>query len=153
MQRLHCIHSQFLFNYTELENGDLKWELSGQMEMIDNPWKVIPSSRDKIPQLFQTVSGLPNTEKIHIANNAVVDWQMNLKKKRVSSTDTNDRKSIPFLQPSVQNRTLRDFFSHMAKMYNWQFTQSDLSGFEGSLAGVLKELYKQRLAEFVSTTF
>lgn len=137
---------------TEIEDGKKKWIESGLLQRVSNPWKTIPGSHTQIPMLWKVCSGSPDIEKIHLANDAVVDWQINYKKKNVEEKDDppKDRSDIPYYQPSSQNRTLRDFFGHMAKNYNWCFTQSDLKGFAGSLSAVLKSLYDERLKKYVS---
>ena len=38
----------------------------------------------------------------------------------------------------------------MKKTYDWNVQEDDLKGFDGCLAGVMAEVYDQRLKEYVS---
>ena len=38
----------------------------------------------------------------------------------------------------------------MKKTYDWNVQEDDLKGFDGCLAGVMAEIYDQRLKQFVS---
>ena len=123
------------------------------MQEIENPWRNRKNAKPKIPALFKMVSGVPDNDMILLANNAIVDWMLQFKKKSLPKKVNDPPKSmkdVQWYQVSSQNRMIRDFFSHMNKNYDWMFTQSNLKGFEGCLAGVLKEMYRQRLLDFVS---
>ena len=150
------IISPLTFSYplrSALENGEKKWEKSGLLDEIENPWRNRPNAKPTIPALFKMLSGVPDTDMIHLGNSAIVDWMLGFKKKSLPKKVNDPPKSmkdVKWYQVSSQNRMIRDFFSHMNKNYDWMFTQSNLKGFEGCLAGVLKEMYRQRLLEFVS---
>ena len=100
---------------------------------------------ETIPKAFLVVSGALDPMKIKLVNCMLVDWQINLKKKRV-------KKSDPFVwyQPSTQSMQLRTFLSHMKTVHNWKFDAVNFSKFEGCLNGVINTIYEQRRQLFVS---
>ena len=73
-----------------------------------------------------------------------VDWQIKLKKKK----DVEEGE-CPFYHTNTQNTELRVFFGYMKKTYDWNVKEDDLKGFDGCLAGVMAEVYDQRLKEYV----
>ena len=77
----------------------------------------------------------------------MVDWQLNVRKQKVPAG------GCPFYSPASTNTNIRVFFATCKSQYDWHLTLEDVSGFPGSLAGVLKELYAKRAKEWVSSFF
>ena len=127
------------------KNGNQKWEKMLEMEKNSN--KVRVRSSDEVPTAFSTCAGTPNQVKILLANAMIVDWQLNLRKKKF------DEHECPFYQPSTQSVGVRTFFGHMKKYYDWQINENDLKNFPGSLDAVLKKEFQRREKEWVSEFF
>ena len=98
-----------------------------------------------IPKAFEIVSGALDPMKVKLANCMLVDWQINLKKKRVKKSDP-----FEWYQPSTQSMQLRTFLSHMKTRHNWKFDACHFMKFEGCLNGVINTIYEQRRQLFVS---
>jgi len=123
--------------------GKQKWNF--MLKTVKNPQFVVGNGSPEVPFAFPSVAGIPTRKKLHLANAMICDWQLNLRKKGVVKDG-----ECPYYQPSTQNVELRTFFGHMTKHHDWQFSDSELKGFEGSLYGCIQEMYAQRLEEFVS---
>ena len=98
-----------------------------------------------VPAILVALSGEATKQKLDLANRALVDWQVRVKK--VKKLDKNE---CPFLQPSTQNMELRCWFSMMKDKYDFRFKISDFMKFNGSLGGVMKALYQKRVETWVS---
>ncbi len=126
------------------ENGFKKWEK--MLQLVANPHRNIPRAPKEVPRAFVVCSGHPVTqEKILLANKMIVDWQIDLKKVKITKEN-----GLPVYATTTQNTELRVFFAFMKRMHNWQFVKKNFRGFEGSVAGVNKELYGQRAVQHVS---
>ena len=112
---------------------------------VKNPHYVPGNGLIEVPFAFVSVAGPISKKKLMLANEMLKDWQLKLEKK-VKVKDGECR----FYQPSTQNVELRTFFGHMSKCHDWQFSETELRGFKGSLTGVIQEMYAQRLEKFVS---
>jgi len=123
--------------------GKQKWNF--MLKSVKNPQFVVGNGSPEVPFAFPSVAGIPTRKKLHLANAMICDWQLNLRKKGVVKDG-----ECPYYQPSTQNVELRTFFGHMSKHHDWQFSDNELKGFEGSLYGCIQEMYAQRLEEFVS---
>ena len=123
--------------------GKQKW--NSMLQNVRNPQFVVGNGSPEVPFAFPSVAGIPSRKKLLLADAMLCDWQLNLKKK----VDVKDGE-CPFYQPSTQNVELRTFFGHMSKHHDWQFSDSELKGFKGSLYGVIQEMYAQRLEKYVS---
>ena len=95
--------------------------------------------------IFDVLSGPVDSKKKALLNAAMVDWQLSVRKKKVGLDQ------CPFYSPASTNTNIRVFFATCKSQYDWQLTLDDVSGFPGSLAGVLKELYAKRAKEWVSS--
>ena len=115
------------------------------LKNVKNPQFVVGNGSSVVPFAFVAVSGFPSRKKLMLANAMLIDWQINLRKKTTKKDEV-----CPFYQPSTQNVEMRTFFAHMAKMHDWQFSESELKGYKGSLTGVIQEIYAQRLEKYVS---
>ena len=85
-----------------------------------------------IPHLFVLCSGPMDSKKRDLANRTVVDWQLCLKKKKLK------KGKCPWYAPSSQNVERRTFLSRMARDYEWQWNENNLSGFDGSTTKLRK---------------
>ena len=83
---------------------------------------------------------------LEIANAAFVDWHVSLRK--VKQVD--EKKEFPFLQPASQNMMHRTLMARLRDAYDFRYTTSDFTKFNGSLGGVLASLYNQRVKIWVS---
>lgn len=124
------------------KDGNQKW--AKMLEEVDNPFRVGRTGSEKIPLAYLVGSGEKHPKKKHLVNGMLVDWQINLKRKKPA------KNGCPYFMPSTQNTEIRTFFAHMRKTYMWQFGETDFKGFEGSLHGVINSVYAQRLAKWVS---
>ena len=139
---------------TQLETG-IKTDTKGGiqvykalLEPVPNPFKKTGRAESKtVPLLFVEVGGDLNQMKISLANRAICDWQIRLKKKKKPKEG-----ECPFYQPSTQSMELRSFFGHMSRQYHWQITAKSLTGFDGALCHVMGEVYSQREEIWVSDT-
>ena len=110
----------------------------------------LQSSRLKpvlVPAIFAALSGLVNQRKIQVANKAIVDWQLRLKKARVG------KQKCPFYQPSTQCVEYRSFLGRMKKHHDWGFNEGHFSGFPGSVKSVLDDIFQKREKVWVSFGF
>jgi len=119
------------------------------LETVENPNRL--GGLSEVPFCFVVCSGAITQVKILLMNAMLVDWQLNLKKKRVSpgNIDTN---TCPYYQPSTQATELRTFFGNMTKYYDWQVGQSHFKNFDGALSGVLAAEFTRREGLWVSAT-
>ena len=97
-----------------------------------------------IPALFAILAGNTTRDKIELANRAIVDWQIRVRKKLVG------KKGCPWFQPSSQATDYKTFLARMSADYEWQLVQSDFNGFVGSVDAVLEKLFQERRVEWVS---
>ena len=88
--------------------------------------------------LFVQIGGDLTHDKICLANKALCEWQVRLRMKKKPKDG-----ECPFYQPSMQSMELSSFFGHMARKYDWEITEKDLSGFDGALSCVMEEVYMQ----------
>ena len=95
-------------------------------------------------KIFVVLAGPVTAEKKFLCNRSLVEWQTNVKKQRPSGD------GCPYYSPASTNTNIRVFFATAKNQYGWQLTLEDVSGFNGSLAGVLKVLYAKRSKEWVS---
>lgn len=100
---------------------------------------------ETIPKAFKVVSGTVNSLKLKLANKMLVDWQLNVEKKRIKESDP-----FPYYQPSTQSMHLRTFFHYMSVFHGWEFGASHFTNFEGCLNGVINTIYEQRFQKYVS---
>ena len=100
---------------------------------------------EKIARLFVEMSGPKNAFKKELANSAMVDWHVALRKAK----KVDEEKECPFLQPSSQNMMHRTLMSRLRDCYDFRFTSADFTKFNGSLGGVLALLYRQRQKKWV----
>ena len=113
------------------------------LKPVENPF----GGRNKaeyIPHLFVLCSGPMDSKKRDLANRTVVDWQLRLKKKKLK------KGKCPWYAPSSQNVERRTFLSRMARDYEWQWNENNLSGFDGCLDSVIASTYAAREKEWVS---
>jgi hypothetical protein len=143
VQITHIHH--FLKLKTGTDDGKLKW--ASLLEEVPNPQYtgLDKQHSETIPKAFLVVSGALDPMKVKLCNFMLVDWQINLKKKRVKKSDP-----FEWYQPSTQSMQFRTFLSHMKTMHNWKFDATNFSKFEGCLNGVINTIYEQRRQEFVS---
>ena len=106
-----------------------------------------PTGSKDVELIFEVLSGPVTAEKKAICNAAMVDWQVNVKKKKVPLG------GCPFYSPASTNTNLRVFFATCKSQHDWHLCLEDVSGYPGSLAGVLKVLYEKRSKEWVSLLF
>ena len=100
-----------------------------------------------VERIFVILSNEPNTQKKHLANMLLCEWQADLKMKN-PDPDT----KCPYYQPSSQNTMIRTFFSAMKRHHDWVLGYDDFKGFGGSLSALLKVKYDKRAAKYVSTS-
>ena len=103
-----------------------------------------PTGTVQMEKIFSVLSGVVTPEKKALCNAAMVDWQTNVRKKKVAAG------ACPYYSPSSSNTNIRVFFATTKTMYDWRLTLDDLSGFPGSLTGVIKVLYEKRANDWVS---
>ena len=85
-------------------------------------------------------------DKLELTNALLIDWQVDLKMEKKPSNEDD----CPFYQPSSQNVGFRTFLAHMKKTHGWIWENKNFTKWDGCLNGVLKELYSQRYAKYVS---
>ena len=132
------------------KNGKMKWKK--MLEAVTNPFycrrKKLMSSKT-IPRCFVILSGKKTLEKIELANQLIVDWQLPLKLIKKSK----DKNECPYYKPSSQSSNFRAFLSIMRKSYHWRFKQTDFTGFEGSLNATMSTVFEERFEKWVSLHF
>ncbi len=112
---------------------------------IKNPFHQDRFSKEEyIPRILYEMSGPRNRKKKDLANRVLVDWQCSTRRKKVKEGE------CPFYQPATQNIQLRTFMAKLKDCYSFEFSLVDFKKFKGSLGSVVKELYSQRLEEWVS---
>jgi hypothetical protein len=138
-------HSSFFQFKIVTDDGKSKW--ASLLEDVPNPQYtgLDRQHSQTIPKAFLIVSGTLDPMKVKLCNFMLVDWQINLKKKRVKKSDP-----FEWYQPSTQSMQLRTFLAHMKSVHNWKFEASNFSKFEGCLNGVINTIFEQRREEFVS---
>ena len=109
------------------------------LKPVENPFT--RNKNERIPHLFVLCSGPMDRKKRDLANRAVVDWQLRLKKKKVK------KGKCPWYAPSSQNVERRTFLSKMTRDYEWQWNENNLSGFDGCLDSVIAGTYAAREKE------
>lgn len=97
-----------------------------------------------VPAIFVALSGPVTRMKTQVANKAIVDWQLRLKKKRVG------KNGCPWHQPSTQCVEYRSFLAWMKSNHDWDFCEGSFTGFEGCVTAVLNDLFAAREKEWVS---
>ena len=112
------------------------------LKPVENPFS--RNKAERIPHLFILCSGPMDSKKRDLANCAVVDWQLRLKKKKVK------KGKCPWYAPSLQNVERHTFLSKMTRDYEWQWNENNLSGFDGCLDSVITSTYASREKEWVS---
>ena len=130
-------------------NGKQKW--ATLLAEVENPFfratrKHRTCKKEMVPLLVTACAGEREKEKLELTNALIVDWFIQMKKVRLPKNG----KECPWYAPSSQNMQLRTFLSHMNKTYGWPWKQSDFTGWDGCLNGVMKELYNQRYEKWVS---
>ena len=108
----------------------------------------------KIHNIFVMMSGQRSNEKRDLANQALRDWQVDLKKKvpkkgKKRMKNGEEVKVCPYYSPSTQNLELRTLLAKLKDQYNFRFVLRDFNNFEGSLGGVMAAVYRQRYEEWV----
>ena len=95
------------------------------------------------PRILVQLGGEKNSQKLLLANKAIIDWMGTMKKK------SGNGKSVKceWYQPSTQNQRLRSFFSSVTKRFDWRYGTPDFS-FTGGLVGFLKTMYLKRHTEY-----
>ena len=131
-------------------DGKQKW--AHLLKKVKNPYynPIINGRRgiQYVPLILVEMGGAPTPEKQALANKALVEWMVSVKKKNADKLD--DTKVCPFYQPSTQNLQLRTFMSVLKDNYNFNYTLSDFKKIDGSLAGALAKFYAQRAEKYVS---
>ena len=93
------------------------------------------------PKILVELGGKMHSQKLSLANKALIDWQAVTKKKSKGNC------GFQWYQPASQNQRLRSFFGVVKKRFNWEMTQNDFN-FDGGVTAFLKTLYSSRLTEF-----
>ena len=119
------------------------------LKKVKNPFhnRFLGNSSPYVHRIFVEMSGRPTNDKKALINQALVDWQVALRKKKEVA---DEEKECPFYQPSTQNLELRTFFGVMKDHYNFHYVLKDFNKFQGSLGGVLSKLYQARVQKYVS---
>jgi len=128
-----------MFYFTDEKYKDLLIVVGNPVKKGNEPLRV--------ERIFVILSNEPNTQKKHLANMLLCEWQADLKMKN-PDPDT----KCPYYQPSSQNTMIRTFFSAMKRHHDWVLGYDDFKGFEGSLSALLKVKYDERAAKYVSTS-
>ena len=117
------------------------------LEDVPNP-QFTPRMRannEMVPRCFVPVSGTVDAQKLSLANNMLVDWQLHHSKRRVRDGE------CPWYSPNLQNMKVRTFLARMNKNYAWQYTKKDFDRLEGCLNSVMAKVDEERFKEWVST--
>ena len=139
--------------HTETESGDQKW--AKMLVMVSNIFYDLGRGRTnrKTQNIFVMMSGRRTNEKRDLANQALRDWQVDLKKKVKKSKKKvkkgEETRVCPYYSPSTQNLELRTFLAKLKDQYDFRFVLRDFNNFEGSLGGVMAAVYRQRYEEWV----
>lgn len=112
------------------------------MELVNNP--IRSGGPRQVAKILVALSGTITDGKRHLANKTITHWQTDLKKEKP------DENGCPYFAPASQNQKLRSFFSALNKFHGWHLKLDHLKGFDGSLAGQLSTLYKERSEKYVS---
>ena len=106
-----------------------------------------------IQNIFVMMSGDRSNEKRDLANQALRNWQVDLKKvkkvrmKKVKKVDKT--KVCPYYSPSTQNLELCILLAKLKDQYDFRFVLRDFSNFEGSPRGVMTAVYRQQYKEWI----
>ena len=145
-KRKHKMENSFISGIGSVYTKDGKQKWAKMLEPVENPNYAPGNSSSKtVPRAFVAVAGNVTRAKLMLCNAMTVDHQVNLKRVRKKKGSKYD-----CYAPSTQAVELRTFFSHMSKMHDWRMTEKDLSGFKGSLAGVMEKIFEQRQEKYVS---
>ena len=118
------------------------------LEHVDNPFYVegiTPDDEKTVHRVFVLLNGKPDLKMKRLCNAMLVDWQGNLKLKKIKKD-----KTCPYYSPKTQNTELRIFMAYMKSVYDWQYETKDFFGYNGALVQVLAATYAQRQKEYVS---
>ena len=115
-----------------------KWD-----KLLRSTMMLLPNGEtSQVPFIVSLLSGYKTARKLATANQALIDWNMVTKKKRLPKGD-----KIPWYQPVTQSQRIRAFFGLMNKKYLWQMTLDDFEG-EKMLGPYLEHLYESRYKKY-----
>ena len=138
-------------SFLSSDTTDRKQKWKEMLVLVPNKFHAYGAEEkvQKVVRLFVLISGPKEPFKKELANSALVDWHVSLKKeKKVDET-----KECPFLQSSTQNMMHRTLMSRLRDNYDFRYTTGDFTKFKGSLGGVLSSLYNQRVKKWVRKKF
>ena len=111
-----------------------KWD-----RLLRSTMMLLPNGEtSQVPFIVSLLSGYKTARKLATANQALIDWNMVTKKKRLPKGD-----KLPWYQPVTQSQRIRAFFGLMNKKYLWQMTLDDFEG-EKMLGPYLEHIYESR---------
>ena len=100
-----------------------------------------PDGEQRI-RLFEILStkekGWATKCQIKLFNNALVEWNVGMKKKKSTANQ------CTFYQPSVQSQRVRTFLAYVATEYDMVYSLEKNFSFAGGLVPFLSELYAKR---------
>ena len=125
------------------DNNDGKWNDLLTKRDFETPDGVI----SKYCEIYIMLAGEKTTQKIQIANRALVQYMKRTKREKTKKSDT-----YIWYQPTTQNQHLRCFFGAMHGLFGWSMTIDDFN-FTGGVQAVLKALYNQRYKLYGKVSF
>ena len=99
-----------------------------------------------VPAIFAVLAGPVTRTKIQLANKAIVDWQIRMRKERLG------KNKCPWHQPSTQCVEYRSFLARMRNSHDWGFSEKHFAGFVGSVKSILDDLFTKREEVWVSVS-
>ena len=92
------------------------------LEEVRNPIIRVGSAVQEptLPRILVEISGPKSAAKQELTNRALVDWQVNLRMKKVKAGE------YSYYAPVIQNMELRTFFAKMKDFYSFQYNLSNL---------------------------
>ena len=96
-------------------------------------------------KILVLLGGPKTTEKVQIANKAIVLWQRHTQKKKMTN-------NFVWYQPTTQNQRMRTFFSCVQSLYGWEM-KLETFDFTGGVIPECNKLYRQRYKTFGKVSF
>ena len=132
---LTVVVEELTSSFLSTDTTDSKQKWKDMLVLVPNCFHTYGTDekKEKVARIFVTISGMKEPFKKEIANAAFVDWHVSLRK--VKQVD--EKKEFPFLQPASQNMMHRTLMARLRDAYDFRYTTSDFTKFNGSLGDVL----------------
>ena len=129
----YLFHLIYFYFYTAVDsNGQKKWE--GMLKVVGNGSPDDPM----IPRVFKVFAGNLTTREIILFNAMLVDWQLNMKKKRIKVGES------AWFCLSTHIKTYVSFWRGLKENYHFESNIEDFQEFQGSVWQVIHQTIARR---------